>query len=284
MIIAIIGASGFIGNRIYQKLSRNNTLNVIGTFFKHKLQPDFIYLDVTSKNLIKHFLLEFNPSLIFWIAGSKNLKECENNWEYAFQINAKPIKDYYEIKNKLNIESKLVFLSTDYVFDGLRGNYKDTDLTDPKTNYGISNKLAEDTILRNSSSDLIIRTSAVMGKGGKFFDWLTKCLVNDEKVKIFKDIYFSPTPIQLLSEATEYLIKERVSGIVHICGELRLSRYEFVEKLLHINKIFSATIVPDSALRNNSHFQHDLSLIQSNICKKFQSKDFANFIMEELRS
>ena len=284
MIIAIIGASGFIGNRIHQTFSKNNSLNVIGTFFKDKLHPQFIYLDVTSKDLIEHFLIEFNPNLIFWIAGSKNLNKCEDDWEYAFKINSKPIKDYYEIKSKLKIESKLVFFSTDYVFDGLHGNYKDTDLANPKTNYGISNKIAEDTILNNCSSDLIIRTSAVMGKGGKFFDWLTKCLVNDKKVKIFKDIYFSPTPIQLLSEATEYLIKKQVSGIVHICGELRLSRYEFAEKLLHINKKFSATVVPDSAFRNNLLFQRDLSLIQSKICKKFQTKDFAKSIMEELSS
>lgn len=284
MVIAIIGASGFIGNRIFQSLCSKNTFNIIGTYFKHKELPEFIYLDVTSKDLIEQFLIEFNPSLIFWIAGSKNLNECEDNWEYAFQINAKPVKDFYEIKRKLNIESKLVFFSTDYVFDGLRGNYKDTDLADPKTNYGISNKLAEDTILQNSSSDLIIRTSAVMGKGGQFFDWLTKCLFNNEKVKMFKDIYFSPTPIQLLSEATEYFINDRVSGIVHICGDLRLSRYEFAEKLLHINKKFSATIVPDSAFRNSSLFQHDLSLIQSNICKKFLTMDFANYIKEELPS
>ena len=232
MIIAIIGASGFIGNRIHQTFSKNNSLNVIGTFFKHKLHTQFICLDVTSKDLIEHFLVEFNPCLIFWIAGSKNLKKCENNWDYAFQINTKPIKEYYEIKKKLNIEPKLVFFSTDYVFDGLRGNYKDTDVVNPKTNYGISNKLAEDTILHNSAFDLILRTSAAMGSGGQFFDWLTKCLVNDKKVEIFNDIYFSPTPIKLLSEATEYLINKQVSGIVHICGELRLSRYEFAEKLL----------------------------------------------------
>ena len=87
-----------------------------------------------------------------------------------------------------------------------------------------------------------------------------------------------------MSEATEYLINKQVSGIVHICGELRLSRYEFAEKLLHINKKFSATVVPDSAFRNNLLFQRDLSLIQSKICKKFQTKDFAKSIMEELSS
>ena len=91
MIIAIIGASGYIGNRIHQTFSKNNSLNVIGTFFKDKLHPQFFYLDVTSNDLIELFLVEFNPNLIFWIAGSKNLNECEDDWEYAFKINSKPI-------------------------------------------------------------------------------------------------------------------------------------------------------------------------------------------------
>ena len=282
MVIAIIGASGFIGNRIFQSLCSKNTFKLIGTFYKHKEQPEFIYLDVTSKELIELFLVKYNPSLIFWIAGSKNLNKCENDWEYAYQINTQPIKDYYEIKRRLNLESRLVFFSTDYVFDGLHGNYKDTDPGDPKTNYGISNKLAEDTILHNSSFDLILRTSAAMGRGGQFFDWLTKSLVNDEEVKMFKDIYFSPTPIQLLSEATEYLINDWMSGIIHICGGPRHSRFEFAESLMRLNKKFSSTIVPDYALNNGSLFQHDLSLIQSSICKKFQTKDFENYILEEL--
>ena len=122
MVIAIIGASGFIGNRIFQSLCSKNTFKLIGTFYKHKEQPEFIYLDVTSKELIELFLVKYNPSLIFWIAGSKNLNKCENDWEYAYQINTQPIKDYYEIKRRLNLESRLVFFSTDYVFDGLHGN------------------------------------------------------------------------------------------------------------------------------------------------------------------
>ena len=57
MVIAIIGASGFIGNRIFQSLCSKNTFKLIGTFYKHKEQPEFIYLDVTSKELIELFLV-----------------------------------------------------------------------------------------------------------------------------------------------------------------------------------------------------------------------------------
>ena len=282
MVIAIIGASGFIGNRIFHSLSIKNTFNLIGTFYKHKTSSEFIHLDVTSIEQIKQFLIRYRPSLIFWLAGSKDLNECENDIKYAYRINTQPIIDFYQIKKRINLDSRLVFFSTDYVFDGVKGNYKDNDVGNPKTNYGITNKLAEEKILHVSPYDLILRTSAAMGRGGQFFDWLTEFLVKSKKVKMFKDIYFSPTPIQLLSEATEYLAKNRVSGIVHICGGPRLSRFEFAENLLRINNKFSATIVPITASCESSHFQHDLSLIQSSICKNFQTKDFGNYILEEL--
>ncbi len=190
MLIAIIGASGFIGNRIFQSLCSKQTFNLIGTYYKHKEQQELIYLDVTSREFVEKFLVEHKPDLIFWLAGSKNLKKCEDDWEYAYQINTQPIKDYYEIKRRLNLETRLFFFSTDYVFDGLHGNYKDTDV--------------------------------------------------------------------------------------------RLSRFEFTESLIRINKKYTATILPDSALNNGALFQHDLSLIQSSISKKFQTKDFENYILEEL--
>jgi dTDP-4-dehydrorhamnose reductase len=282
MVIAIIGSSGFIGSRIFQSLCSKQTFNLIGTYYKHKEQPEFIYLDVTSGELIEQFLVEYRPGLIFWIAGSKNINKCEDDWEYAYQINTQPINDYYEIKKRLNLETRLVFFSTDYVFDGLYGRYKDTNVVNPKTNYGISNKLAEDKILQVGPHDLIIRTSAAMGKGGQFFDWLTKSLVKSQKIKIYKDIYFSPTPIQLLSEASDYFTKNWVSGVVHICGGPRLSRFEFAESLMRLDKKFSSTIVPDYVLDKGYLFQYDLSLIQSSICKKFQTKNFENYILEEL--
>ncbi len=100
MVIAIIGASGFIGNRIFHSLSIKNTFNLIGTFYKHKTSSEFIHLDVTSIEQIKQFLIRYRPSLIFWLAGSKDLNECENDIKYAYRINTQPIIDFYQIKKE----------------------------------------------------------------------------------------------------------------------------------------------------------------------------------------
>ena len=282
MTIAIIGASGFIGNRIFQSLVKKNNNDLIGTFFKHKEDPKFFFLDITSRVSVEKFLSKNRPDVIFWIAGSKNLKKCEKNWKYAYQINTQPIKDYYQIKSKINLDSKLVFFSTDYVFNGIEGYYKDKDTVDPKTNYGITNKLSEEIIIKENKDDLIIRTSAVMGKGGTFFDWINKSLCYEKNVEIYKDIFFSPTPIKLLCEAAEHIIKNNNIGIVHICGGKRFSRFEFTKNLLNLNKNFSAKVIPINSAGDLNHFQHDLSLIPSDVCEKFQTKEFLSYIKEEL--
>ena len=79
MTIAIVGASGFIGNRIFQSLVKKNNNDLIGTFFKNKEDPKFFFLDITSRVSVEKFLSKNRPDLIFWIAGSKNLKKCEKN-------------------------------------------------------------------------------------------------------------------------------------------------------------------------------------------------------------
>ena len=76
MTIAIVGASGFIGNRIFQSLVKKNNNDLIGTFFKHKEDPKFFFLDITSIVSVEKFLYKKRPDLIFLIAGSKNLKKC----------------------------------------------------------------------------------------------------------------------------------------------------------------------------------------------------------------
>ena len=94
MTIAIIGASGFIGNRIFQSLVQKNSNDLIGTFYKHKEDPNFVFLDITSRSSVEKFLSKNRPDLVFWIAGSKNLKKCEKNCEKESQVFAIAYKQY----------------------------------------------------------------------------------------------------------------------------------------------------------------------------------------------
>ena len=204
MVIVIIGSSGFIGQRIFQSLTSKNAFNLIGTYYKHKEKPEFIYLDVTSKELIEQFLVEYRPDLILWIAGSKNLNKCEDDWEYAYQINTQPIKDYYEIKRRLNLESRLVYFSTDYVFDGNNFlPYQELDKVAPIGVYGNTKRSGELEVINSDIDAIVIRTSWLYSAYGNNFVKTMLRLGNekDELGVIFDQV---GTPTNASDLAKEY--------------------------------------------------------------------------------
>ena len=287
--ISIIGASSFIGYRLYRCLSNFDNFKVKGTYYLNKKNSNFDKVNIANKNNIKNYLIKEKPDFILWIAGSKNVKECEKNSNFAYAINTKPIEYLIDIINcnyKI-IKPKIIFFSTDYVFKGDSGEYKDNDRPNPMTNYGKTNLLAEKLLEKSTIDYKIIRTAAVMGKGGAFFDWLLKVINEEKEIEVYSNTYFSPTPIEFLNENIKNIIVnyEKIgSKIIHIVGEKRLDRYEFAIKLAKLIKKDNVKLYPQEANIEFSLFQRDLSLIQSNIVKIDQVKKFWVYIEEEVKN
>ena len=284
MKVLIVGASSFIGFRLYDYINSSSMFEAQGTYFTNKLDNDFLYLDITEKNQIESVLKNYFPDVIVWIAGSKNLKKCESELEYSKKINYYPIKYLIETYEKLNLESHFIFLSTDYVYDGVEGGYLDTDIPNPNTNYGLSNLLAEKEIIKCNIEYSIIRTSAVMGKGGTFFDWITKELSKNKSIELLDNIYFSPTPIELLLEYIIDFIKYRKTGVFNICGKQRLTRYEFGVILKSRNKNFIADLIATKSTQDMLYLQPDLSMIPSQINHSPLNKTLIDYLDEELNN
>jgi dTDP-4-dehydrorhamnose reductase len=104
-----------------------------------------------------------------------------------------------------------------------------------------------------------------MGKGGTFFDWLLSSLQREDSLEMFNDIYFSPTPINLLIENIIYIIDKHLYGIFNICGSDRLSRFEFASIVKTLGNEFRASLVPSIGTNKMQVFQKDLSMVQSTI-------------------
>ena len=285
--IAIIGASGFIGSGLFNYLNSifPDHFLVNGTYFSNKKSDNFVRLDVTDIEQIEQYLLNEKPDFILLLAGSKDVKKCEQDYSFAYQMNTLPIEYTINIIKQHNLDSKLIFFSTDYVFAGDRGLYTTKDTPNPLTNYG-KTKLLSEKLLSSSKIDFkIIRTAAVMGKGGTFFDWVTETLKNGDTIRIFSNIFFSPTPIQLLNELICKLIinYDSVSEtILHLVGNERLSKYQFVIMLSKLINVKAANIVPESVDLDQSTFQKDLSLKQSDFAKLYQKKSLRNYLKEEV--
>lgn len=265
--VAIIGASGFIGYRLYRYL-REAGEDVVGTFCARRIDESLVPLDFTDAEALEAFLCGYRPEVLYWIAANKNVAYCEEHPEDANRVNAESVASLVEIARRGAWRGRLIYMSSDYVFRGDKGGYKDTDELEPKTVYGRTKEEAE-SIIRSSDLDFaVIRTSAVMGRGGVFFDWLTKELTLAKDISMFTNVYFTPTPMPYLLENLHRIcerFEEWKGRTIHIVGETRMSRFDFgnVVRELMGEQLARSRIVPDELDLSKALFSSDLSMIST---------------------
>jgi len=286
-LVAIIGASGFIGNTMYGYLTDylSPAFIVEGTFYKNNYNHELIHLDITDAREVNAFISFRKPNFIVLLAGSKDIKRCESDYRYAYNINTQPVIDLISIIKECKNKSKLIYFSSDYIFDGKRGFYKDNDRPNPQNNYGKTKFLSEQALCVSSIDYKIIRTSAVMGKNGVFFEWLLSSLNRIQELLMFENVYFTPTPIKFLCEIISRVIidySQIPQKILHIIGEKRLNRYEFGRLVAEMIGNVKATIKPAKMDFDTSIFLRDLSMIQSAIVKKCQRHTFEQYLESEV--
>jgi dTDP-4-dehydrorhamnose reductase len=285
--VLLVGASSFLGQAFYCGLSREKNIFTKGTRFSSRVNDSFAVLDITSAQQIENILDKENPDYILWVAGSKDLKKCQEDYDFAYRINTRPVLDLIECMKWRKQKSRIFFISTDYVFDGERGCYKETDPLMPATNYGKTNALAEKLLLNSDVDFKIIRTAAVMGKGGQFFDWLIKALSRNEEVSLYTNVIFSPTPLNLLVRSLIGLIHNydaTPSKILHLVGNISMSRYAFGKNVAEI--LGSKSLLDPSQLDFSSStlFQKNLSLLPSVYMQQYDEISFVERITYEIRA
>lgn len=206
-----------------------------------KLYPDSIgtshvpskasYLQIENEDSIIKCLTSEKPDVVINCAALTNVDRCEKEREYAYKVNGLAVR-YMAMKCK-EIGAKLVHVSTDYVFDGIDGNYLENAPPNPVNYYGLS-KLAGEQFAFSVRENLVIRTSGVFGYSNNFPLFVYKKLKSGETVSAIKGFY-SPIHARELALAVKRLIELKEEGIVNVAGE-RVSRMEFA---LNIAEYFS---------------------------------------------
>ena len=268
--IIIVGASGFIGRHLLDKLNKDNKHEVIGTYFNN-YQKSLINYNHRNEESTEKLFSEEKPDIIIWCSGLKNLSETETSYSEALKDNFYPIKFLSNYLKKFS-KTKFIYISTDYVFSGEKGNYKFDDKPSPNTNYGKSKLEAEKFIMENFPFYSIVRTSAVIGKGSPFFDWIYNSMVNQNKIELYTNI-FTPTSISFLVEEIENLLFVTKSNTYHICGNVKMTRYDLG---LIMAKCFEydLNLISKKVNPKNSNFKKNLSL-------KSSVKSIHNFSIEK---
>ena len=230
MKILVTGAGGLLGSRIVELASERGH-EVYGLYLNHPPSMGFkIKMDITDFNGVEKLINQLKPHAIIHCAAITDVDLCERNRDLALKVNYEATKIIAKASEK--IDAHMIYISTDYVFDGLKGMYREEDKPNPINTYGLTKLLGETAVMENCNRSLIARASVIYGSkpaAGKvnFALWVMGKLKSGERVKALKDQYISPTLNTNLALMILDALEMNLTGIIHMSGATRVSRYEF---------------------------------------------------------
>ena len=233
MKLLITGASGLYGSKLAQLALAKNIEVYSSDIQSLSVYGNFVKLDISGKTQVDEAFKNIKPDVVVHAATLTDVDKCETNKELAWKVNVEGTKNIAEAAKSSG--SFLIYISTDYVFSGEKGGYKETDKPDPINHYGLT-KLKAEEIVQTQAEYFIARPSVIYGStpaAGKvnFALWLIETLRKGERVKIVTDQWNTPTLNTNLAEMTLEVLERRLTGIYHLCGATKVSRYEFTEQI-----------------------------------------------------
>lgn len=246
--VLITGGDGYAGSNLY-KFFLDRGFSVYRSVVHPKGLENEVILDITDEESVRRAIESVKPDSIIHTAGLSSLAECEKDPEKAELINFTGTKN---IVDQIDEKTKLIFFSSDYVFDGEKGDYKENDLAAPWTVYGKTKLRAEQYIAEKLTNYIVVRTANIFGRGGNFFSFVLESSKNSESIEAYDDVLFTPTQIDFLIFAIYRLTQIDFRGIIHIAGKDKVTRYEFATKIASefddINRTIVKTKQPENGL------------------------------------
>ena len=241
----IIG-TGLLGSRIVEMASKE--FEIVNTYNKNPvdLQSTMSHqLDITDRKVTLGLIKELNPDYIIHTAAHTGVDYCEVHRSEAYSVNVTGTRNVSEASDEIG--AKLVYVSTDYVFDGAKGMYCEGDVTNPINYYG-KTKLEGEHVVKTICEDWIIaRTSVLYGWNPakpNFVTWALDELMAGNGIRIVSDQFNSPTLADNLADMLIELIKRDENGVFHTSGGERISRYDFAIRIAEIFDLNSELIEP----------------------------------------
>ncbi|HET59689.1 MAG TPA: NAD(P)-dependent oxidoreductase [Chloroflexi bacterium] len=239
----IIGASGQVGEHLVHQASVAGH-TVVATYHKHPV-VGMQQLDIRDAKATETLIAQVQPQVVYLPAALSHVDYCEQYPEETYQINVMGVCNVLRAVNAVG--AKLVYFSSDYVFDGKAGPYREEDPPNPICEYGRQKVIAEHQIAINMYDYLIVRTTVVYGwerQGKNFVYRLLNTLKNSEILKAPVDQVGNPTYAPDLAKAVVELIDLNKKGLYHIVGPQRANRYEFACEVARVFALDGDLIQP----------------------------------------
>ena len=250
MKILITGSNGLLGQHLIKMLIETTADEVVATGkgdcrlpFKATALFNYYPLDITDGVAVQTFMKLHKPTVVVHAAAMTQPDPCELDPIGCWEVNVTATR--FLIDAAEETKAFFIFISTDFVFDGLNGPYTETDTPSPVNYYGSSKLAAEKSVMESSLLQwAIVRTVLVygnilVGNRSNVISWVKENLEKEKPIKVVGDQWRTPTYVEDLAKGIILVIQKKATGIYHISGEEGLSPYEMAvatADYLHLDK------------------------------------------------
>jgi len=245
MKILVVGASGFIGGAV-ARLFKSHGYSVIGTYLHDSLADEkLMRMDISNRFQTFKIIQEFSPDIVIHAAAMTNVDLCEVERDLCFSVNVLGTQNVVDATK--TIAAKLIFFSTDYIFDGRSGPYSEDDAPNPINFYGACKLEAENRIQKGLQDFIIARTTVVYGweRQGKNFVMSTIAkLKRGKMMKVAADQIGTPTYVSNIAEALLDLVCKEKAGVFNVVGLELMDRYTFARLTAEIFDLPKELLIP----------------------------------------
>jgi len=258
MKILITGSNGLLGQKLLHKLIKDSSVQLIATSkgenrVSNKEDYTYFDLDITNNTAVAQLIASEKPQVVINTAAMTNVDLCEDERKACDALNVDAVR--YLADACAKIDAHLIQISTDFIFDGEDGPYKEEDEPNPLSYYGLSKLKSEQLLQTHSVKWTILRTIIVFGVGeklskGNIVLWAKGALEKGDPLNIIDDQFRAPTLADDLADICILAAKKKAFGIFNASGKDIMSIYEIVERIAkhygnsidNLNKITTATL------------------------------------------
>lgn len=236
--ILITGSNGLLGQKLIYALRGRNDITLIATakgVNRTKEKSGYVYeeLDITNQEMVMNVLIKHKPDCIINTAAMTNVDACEQNKEECRRLNVDAVTYLTNACKKTN--AHFIHLSTDFVFDGENGPYKEDDKTNPLSFYAQSKLDSEKIVEQSNLAWTIIRTIIMYGvvddlQRSNVVLWTINSLRDKKTISVISDQHRSPTLAEDLADACIQAAIKRQTGLYHVSGKNLMTILECVQQ------------------------------------------------------
>lgn len=237
--ILTTGSNGLLGQKLTEKILAEGRVKLIASAKGRNRYPiktgyEYAEMDILNPEQVKEVIEKYKPNSIIHTAAMTNVDTAEADKELCHKLNVDAVQTLVSLCEEKNIQ--LIHLSTDFVFDGENGPYKEEDAVNPLSYYGESKVLAEELLKNSKANWTILRTILVYGitndmSRSNIVLWAKNALEKALPINVVNDQWRMPTLAEDLAEACILAVEKNANGIFNVSGKDYMSIADLVRKV-----------------------------------------------------